>query len=131
MKGVEDCIVGYSGGKQRNPTYQSIYDSTESVLIEYDPNQITYKDILGHWKKRTRGYPGMKRQYRSAIFYITEEQESIARNIIKQMKIDNGGRDVYVDVEPVTPFYRAEEYHQHFMAKKIKGGSGYGVACAI
>jgi len=130
-KGVEQCIVGYCGGKQRNPTYRNIMDSTESVLIEYDPVLISFSDILAHWKRSARGYPGIKRQYRAAVFYTSPEQESIAKEVVETMKKENGGKDVYIDVEPINPFYKAEEYHQHFMAKRYGGGKSSGGVCTI
>jgi peptide-methionine (S)-S-oxide reductase len=46
MKGITRTVVGYSGGKENNPTYRSIKDSTESILLEYDPDIITFEDIL-------------------------------------------------------------------------------------
>lgn len=131
MKGVKECIVGYCGGMQPNPTYRNMKDSTESVLIEYDPNKISFLDILNYWKKSARGYRGIKRQYRSAVFYTNPEQHSLAKKVVDEMKRDNGGSDVYVAIEPINPFYRAEEYHQHYMEKRYKGkGIGVGM-CTI
>jgi len=121
MKGVVDCIVGYSGGMKANPTYRSIKDSTESILIEYDPRIISYSDILNYWKRSAHGYPGMKRQYRSVIFYGNAKQEVLARDLVENMKLDKGVKEIYIDIESLTPFYRAEEYHQHYMKKRFRG----------
>jgi len=130
MKGIEQCIVGYCGGKKLNPTYRNILDSTESVLVEYDPDQISFSDILAHWKKSAYGYPGIKRQYRAAVFYTDPKQERFTNDVVEKMKQSNGGKEVYIDVEPVNPFYKAEEYHQDYLAKKQGNGASGGM-CAI
>ena len=112
MTGVQRCVVGYSGGVEPNPTYQNMMDYTESVLVEYDPTYLSYEDILKKWRTLGEPYPN-KRQYRSAIFTLKEEQDKIAKEFVAGMK-----HGKYVDVEPVTKFYRAEEYHQHFLGRR-------------
>ena len=108
MRGVQRCIVGYSGGVEPNPSYYEMKDYTESVFVEFDPRQVSYEMILRKWRSISEPYPS-KRQYRSAVFYANKEQERIARDFCKNMD--------YVDVEPVTKFYMAEERHQNFLAR--------------
>ena len=104
--GIERCIVGYSGGKQPNPTYSQMKDHTESLFIEFDPSVVSYESILNKWKSITVPYEA-KLQYRSAIFFVDKDQERIAREMC-------GGME-FVDIEPATKFYMAEERHQNFL----------------
>lgn len=119
-RGVARCIVGYSGGKQPNPTYRRMKDHTESVLIEFDPTQIRYDELLVKWARMAYPYGKESTQYRNAIFFTNFDQQAIAEELVDKMQ--NQGREkgkkVYVDIEPVTKFYRAEKYHQSFMAKR-------------
>lgn len=123
-------IVGYTGGVEKNPTYDCILDTTEAILIEYDPNAISYERILNEWSKQHNPQYPQKAQYRSAIWVKNESERTFAMAQIERMKNQHHGfgdpekqRKMYVDVEEVGPFYRAEEYHQDYL-KKRKGGSG-------
>lgn len=83
-------------------------DHTESVLVEFDKRLLSYQSILQKWKMLSNPYP-TKRQYRTAVFFFNEEQETIAREICNGME--------HVDIEHVTKFYMAETRHQDFMAR--------------
>mmetsp|Transcript_2753 Transcript_2753/g.4717 ORF Transcript_2753/g.4717 Transcript_2753/m.4717 type:complete len:100 (-) Transcript_2753:738-1037(-) len=96
-------------------------DHTESLLVEFDPNVITYEDILLEWSKMDYPYSTSKVQYRSAIFCVDEDQKEVAEGIVDGIRASSNGRDVYVDIEPVTRFYKAEEYHQDFLAGRGGG----------
>jgi peptide methionine sulfoxide reductase MsrA len=111
VAGVDRCIVGYSGGIQPNPNYGNIQDYTEALLIEFDPSVTSYTELLKLWRSLHTPYPS-KRQYRSAIMYLNEEQAEAAQEFTKGEK--------YVNVEPATKFYLAEEYHQDYL-KKMTG----------
>lgn len=119
MTGVVDCVVGYGGGVAPDPTYQNIQDYTEALLVEYNPEVVSYRDVLKEWS--TMDYPlvPQKKQYRSALFCINEMQLEQARDFVQGLheKYSEKGQ-VYVDVEPISAFYRAEEYHQDFLAKQ-------------
>jgi peptide-methionine (S)-S-oxide reductase len=109
LRGVKDCVVGYAGGTQAFPTYERMMDHTEAVLVEYDPEQISYREILQEWK-RLGGTPyPSKAQYRSALFVLNDEQRDIAQDYTANIE--------HVDVEKVTKFYRAEERHQDFLRR--------------
>jgi peptide methionine sulfoxide reductase MsrA len=108
MNGVLRCIVGYSGGVEVNPTYQSMMDYTEAVLVEFNPSMVSYEQILAKWKRLGDPYPS-KLQYRSAVWYMNAKQETAAKDFCQGIE--------YVDVEPVTKFYMAEERHQNFLAR--------------
>lgn len=127
MDGIARVVVGYSGGKELNPTYRNIKDATESVLLEYDPNVMSYERILDEWARQhfpQYRYPS-KAQYRSAVFYRSEGQKVAALSKLKSLREDVGGGKLYIDVEPVTPFYKAEEYHQDYIAKATSERMAY------
>lgn len=117
MRGVHDVVVGYTGGMQPNPTYRAIKDSTEAVLIEYDPEIISYEDILNVWKKQHDPFYPDKPQYRSAIWVRNDEERFIAEKIVNDWALDVS-KKIYTDIELVTKFYRAEEYHQNYLKKQ-------------
>lgn len=108
MRGVHRCIVGYSGGVEPSPNYSEMKDYTESVFVEYDPSQVSYETVLKKWKSMIDPYPS-DRQYRTAVFYLDEYQKKIARSICQNKE--------YVDVEPATKLFMAEERHQNFLAR--------------
>mmetsp|Transcript_25511 Transcript_25511/g.32476 ORF Transcript_25511/g.32476 Transcript_25511/m.32476 type:complete len:122 (-) Transcript_25511:548-913(-) len=119
MKGVIRTVVGYSGGQEKNPTYPDIKDSTESILIEYNPDIISYEDILAEWSRmHAPDSQSWSRQYRSAIFNVDEEQKRIAEETVNALKGGSKGKKIYTDIEPVSAFYRAEEYHQDYYRKQ-------------
>ena len=108
IRGVYRCLVGYSGGVEPNPSYDEMKDFTESVFIEFDPSQVSYAAILNKWKLISTPYE-TTRQYRTAVFYLSEEQKEVARIMCDGMS--------HVDVEPATKFFMAEERHQNFLAR--------------
>lgn len=124
-------MVGYTGGKEPNPTYRNIKDATEAVLIEYDPSIISYEKILIEWSKQHYPFnPPMKAQYKSAIWVKNDDERKVALDLLENMRtkgssFGSGGssKEVYVDVEDVKPFYRAEEYHQDFLNKQKRSRS--------
>ena len=119
MEGVKRVVVGYTGGVKAFPTYSAIKDSTEAVLIEFDPSAISYEKILDFWAHSHSPFFPQKCQYRSAIWYRNEEQKAAAESVIANLQNKRGeGKKVYADVEPIGPFYRAEEYHQDFLNKQ-------------
>lgn len=118
MNGVARCVVGYSGGKQPNPTYRCIKDYTEALLVEFDPTQVSYEDLVLSWTQMHRPCVRGKTQYRSAVWYVDKEQKETAREVVKEWTASSR-EPLYTDVEPATSFYRAEEYHQFFMRKQM------------
>jgi peptide-methionine (S)-S-oxide reductase len=97
-------------------------DATEAFLIEFDPTVITYKEILDEWADMHAPYYPSKCQYRSAIFYSNENQRDAAKSKIAELG-KGGQRKVYVDIEPMSTFYRAEEYHQDFLDKQMSSSA--------
>ena len=123
VKGVKDTAVGYMGGTTKNPTYKEVCtDKTghaEVVQIEYDPEVITYDEILNiFWEihdptQVNRKGPDFGSQYRSVIFYHSDEQK--VKAISSKEKLQNSGRyrrKIATEIMPASTFWRAEEYHQ-------------------
>jgi peptide-methionine (S)-S-oxide reductase len=128
VPGVIDVIVGYTGGQTKNPTYKEVCchatGHAEAVEIDYDPNQVTYEQLLDiFWRAHTptqlnRQGPDIGSQYRSAIFFHSPEQEQAA--IASKQAVAASGiyKDpIVTEITPATIFYKAEEYHQRYVEK--------------
>ena len=127
-KGVKSTKVGYTGGQLPNPTYEEVCtDRTghaEAVEVEYDPDEISYQELLDvFWNNHNpttlnRQGPDIGIQYRSAIFYHSDEQKEIAEkskeNLEKSGQYEN---PVVTEIVPAPTFYKAEEYHQKYFQK--------------
>ena len=114
MKGVIRTRVGYAGGSKINPSYYSLGDHTETIQIDYDPNQITYHELLDvFWKSHNPTSRALARQYMSIIFYHDEEQKRLALETMNREAANRNGR-VYTEIVPYTEFYLAEDYHQKY-----------------
>lgn len=113
------CVVGYSGGHGAFPTYQNIQDYTEALLVEYNPDRISYEEILREWSGMDYPLVQQKTQYRSAIFTVNEKQHQQALAFVGKLREQYKEKGpIFVDVEPVTKFFRGEEYHQDFLQKQ-------------
>ena len=126
VRGVNKTEVGYSGGNTENPTYESVcYENTdhaEVLHIEFDDEIISYENILDEfWKchdPTTIDRQGLDigRQYRSVIYYLNDEQKTIAQN--SKNKHQSKFQDkIVTDISKANTFYRAEEYHQQYIKK--------------
>ena len=128
IDGVKDAAVGYCGGKLKNPTYRDVCgDQTghaEAVQIQYDPQIVSYDKLLSiFWKchdptQVNRQGPDVGTQYRSVIFYHTPEQKAAAE--ASKQALEQSGkyrRPIATEIVPAATFYRAEEYHQQYLAK--------------
>jgi len=123
--GVNDVICGYTGGFVENPTYQQVCTGktghAEAVLVIYDPNIVGYEELVRyffeiHDPTQIGGQgPDIGEQYRSEIFYLNEEQKTIAEKIIKEL-IEKG-INVVTKVTKASNFYKAEDYHQNYYDK--------------
>jgi peptide-methionine (S)-S-oxide reductase len=109
--------VGYTGGQASGPTYRHMQDHTEALCIEFDPAVITYQELLAHWSRMHSPVRKTKCQYRSAVWYTNAKQQGWAEAHLQAVKERVGGV-IHSAVEPVTTFYRAEEYHQNFITKQ-------------
>ena len=128
VKGVIKATSGYSGGSAKTAEYETVSTGetghAESVEVVYDPSQITYGELLRVFfsvahdpTQLNRQGPDQGTQYRSSIFYSSDEQKRIAEAYIAQL--DKAGvfpRRIVTQVVPLQAFYPAEAYHQNYAA---------------
>ena len=126
VKGVRKTVVGYAGGSASTATYDQVTTETtghaESVKVTYDPSVITYGGLLRIFfsvahdpTELNRQGPDVGTSYRSAIFYMSPEQERIAKAYIAQLDAAHIFRSrIVTDVTPLKGFYRGEDYHQDY-----------------
>ena len=126
--GVIDTQVVYTGGKNTNPTYENHPGHAEAVLIEYDTEKTSYKNMLDFFfqihNPTTLNQQGndMGTSYRSAIFYGNEEEKKEALDFIKIVNDSKRWeRPVVTTLEPLGEFYPAEDYHQDYLEKNPGG----------
>ena len=129
MPGVASTAVGYCGGDTENPTYQQVCtDRTghaEAVQVEFDPGQISYEQLLDAFFSNhnpttlNRQGPDSGSQYRSAIFYHSEAQHQAAAAARDKLAASGRfGRPIVTQIVPAVEFYKAEDYHQQYLAKR-------------
>jgi peptide-methionine (S)-S-oxide reductase len=123
---VVETTVGYCGGVQANPTYYSMGDHTESIEIVYDPTVVSYESLLDLFFEGHNPTVKRKCQYRSAIWYHDEAQRLAAE---KRLSAYGGRAATALEPMSATQFYRAEEYHQKYIAKANNGYVEAGHAC--
>lgn len=122
VKGVQKVVSGYTGGKAKNPTYEEVCTGktghAEAVQVTFDPTIISYPEILDIFfsvhdaTTLNRQGNDIGTQYRSAIFYHTEQQAHIAEAIIVQLHKDRRlTGSIVTQVAPFEQFYPAEDYH--------------------
>jgi methionine-S-sulfoxide reductase len=132
VPGVLETEAGYIGGKVDNPTYELVCTHTtghsEAVRITYDEAQLDYPTLLKHFfrlhnpTQLNRQGPDVGDSYRSAIFFMDDNQKEAARLAIEQ--IDKSGhlsKPVVTTIEPATTFWPAENYHQKFTERTGRG----------
>ena len=129
VKGVLRTTAGYAGGSAETATYQQVITETtghaESVEVIYDPARITYGQLLRIFfsvahdpTQLNRQGPDVGPSYRSAIFYVNDEQKRIARAYITELDAAKVfPANIVTEVTPLKAFYRAEDYHQDFALK--------------
>jgi len=128
LDGVVSTLVGYTGGKTANPTYGDVCSGrtghAEAVEVEFDPDRISYEKLVevffASHDPTGRGRQEIDRdsQYRSAIFYHSEEQKGIALAVKDRIEKNRRLRHpLSSQIAPAPTFYRAEEYHQQYYEK--------------
>ncbi|MEZ2348108.1 peptide-methionine (S)-S-oxide reductase MsrA [Terriglobus sp. RCC_193] len=129
VKGVKKTVVGYAGGKASTATYDQVTTETtghaESVEVQYDPAVITYGELLRIFfsvahdpTELNRQGPDVGTSYRSAIFFMTPEQQQIAQAYIAQLDAAHIFKaKIVTEVTPLKGFYRGEDYHQDYALK--------------
>ena len=129
VKGVSGATSGYAGGNVEDPYYELVSSGStghaESVKVVYDPSKITYGTLLKIFfsvahdpTQKDRQGPDTGTQYRSAIFYGSEEQKKIAEAYIAQIDTTKVyERKIVTQVAPLGGFYQAEDYHQDYLTR--------------
>ncbi len=128
MKGVSSVLPGYSGGKTPNPTYEQVCGGStghaEVVKVEFNPELTSFKDLLtiffASHDSTTLNRQGndVGTQYRSVIFYTTDEQKKEAEDFVKEINASHeNGASVVTEITPLDKFYEAENYHKDYFAR--------------
>ncbi len=128
LRGVSDVVSGYSGGHVHQPTYKQVCAGTtghaEVVQVAFDPSVVTFGDILRVFftihdpTTLNRQGADVGTQYRSAIFYRTEEQKTVAEQVIAVLTAEKlWDAPIVTEVTPFDRFYPAEDYHQEYFAR--------------
>jgi peptide-methionine (S)-S-oxide reductase len=125
LRGVEKVESGYSGGDVPNPTYRQVCSETtghaEVVQVTFEPDKVSYRDILEVYftihdpTTLNRQGADVGTQYRSVIFYHTEEQKRVAEEVISDLHTEGiWNSPIVTEVAPFDEFYVAEDYHQNY-----------------
>ncbi len=125
LDGVDTVISGYTGGTVANPTYKAVCDGTtghaEACQVIFDPSVVSFADILHVFftahdpTTLNRQGNDVGTQYRSAIFYHSDEQRTVAEDYIKQLTDAGTWPDpIVTELKSATTFYVAEDYHQNY-----------------
>jgi len=125
LKGVRDAEVGYAGGEEENPTYEEVSRKqtghAEVVKVVFDPDIISYEKLLEVYfyvhdpTTLNRQGNDVGTQYRSIILYASSHQEKAALDYIEKLEEEGAFADpIVTQVEPLSQYYRAEDYHQEY-----------------
>ncbi len=140
LPGVASVTSGYTGGSKKNPTYQEVSAGgtghAEAVQIVFDPAKIRYRKLLDvFWRNidpttKDRQFCDTGNQYRSAIFYHTEEQRRAALASKEALERSKPFREpIVTEIVLAGDFYPAEEYHQHYYKKNPIRYKYYRTGC--
>jgi peptide-methionine (S)-S-oxide reductase len=128
LNGVIDTTVGYTGGSVKNPSYQDHTGHAEAIEIIFNPEKLSFKKLLEFFfqihNPTTLNRQGndVGTSYRSAIFYLNDEQKTIAEKLIAEMEASQKwpGK-IVTEITAASEFYSAEEYHQDYLKKNLGG----------
>ena len=128
LKGVNEVVSGYTGGKEKDPSYEQVCSGEtghlEAIQVTYDPEETGYQDLLEvFWRQidptdDEGQFADRGKQYKAAIFYHDEEQKKIAEQSKK--KLEKSGRfagTIATEIRKAEKFYPAEDYHQDYYKK--------------
>jgi peptide-methionine (S)-S-oxide reductase len=111
--------VGYCGGTTPHPAYHALGDHTESFQVDYDPRVISYADLLAvFWASHDPHAQPYSTQYK-AIAFCNDNAERALAEAAKRAIEQRDGRPVYTEVRALTPFHRAEDYHQKYYLRGV------------
>jgi peptide-methionine (S)-S-oxide reductase len=129
IPGVLNTAVGYEGGMTKEPSYKDVCTDTtghaEVVEVEFDPEKVSYEHLVNAFFKLhdptqlNRQGPDYGTQYRSAIFFHSPEQRMSAQAAKEALaKSGKYSKPVVTEIVPAQQFYKAEDYHQQYLAKR-------------
>lgn len=133
LDGVQGAVSGYEGGAKPNPTYKEVCTGTtghaECVEVTYDPAKITYTELLQAFFRShdptslNRQGADVGTQYRSVIFYHSDEQKQLAKTVKDELN-KSGAYDkpIVTEISPAGVFFEAEDYHQDYFAQNPDQG---------
>lgn len=131
LHGVTDVVSGYAGGHVENPSYKAVCTGAtghaEVIQVTFDPNVITFRDLLNVFftihdpTTLNRQGADVGTQYRSGVFYHSDEQKATTEEVIKEVQSiwDN---PIVTEITPIDHFYPAEDYHQEYFANNPTQG---------
>lgn len=130
VPGVTKSLAGYTGGHTKNPTYEQVCahgtGHAEAVRLEFDPDKVSYEMLCRQFFRMhdptqlNRQGPDVGDQYRSAIFYLDEEQRATAETVKKACQA-NFDKPIATEITKAGQFYEAEDYHQKYTEKTGRG----------
>ncbi len=135
LKGVQSVESGYMGGKTPNPNYEQVCSGStghaEVVRVTFDPAELDYRDLLSVFfaihdpTTLNRQGNDVGTQYRSAVFYHSDEQKRAAEEVIRKLEAEKiFGAKIVTEVVPATQFHMAEDYHQEYF-QRVGAGNPY------
>lgn len=126
MYGVDKVVCGYSGGDEKNPTYDDVKKQKtghrETIMLDYDPDKVSYQTLLDIFFANVDPYDpegqyiDKGHSYTLAIYYTNEEEKKLAEASIEKISSESS-KEVFVALEPFKSFFEAEEYHQDYYLK--------------
>lgn len=133
VEGVKSVVAGYAGGHVEDPTYREVSSGTtghaEVTRIKYDPSVVSYNELLKvFWHThnpttKNRQGADVGPQYRSVIFYHNDEQKRIAEKSLKETDKSGLWEDpIVTEIEPISNYSRAENYHQNYYENNPNAG---------
>jgi methionine-S-sulfoxide reductase len=140
VPGVTGTTVGYTGGTTEDPIYEDVLTHAtghaEAVLLEYNADEVNYETLVRHFfrlhdpTQLNRQGPDVGDNYRSAIFYVTDDQKMIAENVRDELQAKYDGK-IVTEITPAGPFYRAEDYHQKYTERTGRGACHVDYASVV
>jgi len=129
MDGVKSTTVGYIGGKVKNPSYElvctGITGHAEAVEVEYNPNIVSFEKLLDTFFQLhdpttlNRQGPDVGTQYRSAVYFSNNEEKKIIESKVNALNESGKFRSkIVTEIEAISEFYNAEDYHQDYYKKR-------------
>lgn len=134
LPGVTDAVVGYSGGRSRNPTYENHEGHLESVRVTYDPSKISYAKLVDAYFHNidptdpAGQFCDYGPSYRTAVFTADPTEKAAAEQVMAQVA-KTLKRPVATRILPATTFWIGEDYHQDFAVKNPGRYAAYRIGC--